>query len=95
MSAPRVGYQDSHQRYQALSTLDRRSLSNWRLAGPQVAFPSASERRRIKRTATCCVGMLALIARTVSYLHMHRASESDGNVLESSRIRASSQLNHA
>ena len=41
------------------------------------------------------VGMLALIAGTVSYLHMHRACESDGNVSESPRIRASSQLNRA
>jgi hypothetical protein len=32
---------------------------------------------------------------TVSYLHMHRARESDGNVSESPRIRASSQLNRA
>ena len=30
--------------------------------------------RWIKRTTICCVGMLALIAGTVSYLHMHRAS---------------------
>jgi len=47
--------------------------------------------RRIKRTTICCVGMLALIAGTVSYLHMHRACELDGNVSESPRIRASSQ----
>ena len=36
-----------------------------------------------------------LIAGTVSYLHMHRVCESDGNVSESPRIRASSQLNRA
>jgi len=42
-----------------------------------------------------CVGMLALIAGTVSYLYMHRACESDGNVSESPRVRASSQLNRA
>jgi len=39
--------------------------------------------------------MLALIAGTVSYLYMHRACESGGNVSESPRIRASSQLNRA
>jgi hypothetical protein len=39
------------------------------------------------------VYLLALIAGTVSYLHMHRACESEGNVSESPRIRASSQLN--
>jgi hypothetical protein len=49
--------------------------------------------RWIKRTTICCAGMLALIAGTVSYLHTHRACGSDGNVSESPRMGASSQLN--
>ena len=49
----------------------------------------------VKRTTICGVGMLALIAGTVSYLHMHRACESDGNVSESPRMHASSQLDRA
>jgi pimeloyl-ACP methyl ester carboxylesterase len=44
-------------------------------------------------------GHLDLITKAghlaVSYLHMHRVCESDGNVSESPRIRASSQLNRA
>jgi hypothetical protein len=57
------------------------------------SFSHGRTDHRIERTTICCVGMLALIAVTVSYLHMHRACESDGNVSESPRIRASSQLN--
>ncbi len=41
------------------------------------------------------VARLAVPGRSVSYLHMHRACELDGNVSESPRIRASSQLNRA